>query len=188
MALYNTSTKEGVDINNVFYLDTSFLEYPAPPFNTGELAWGTDGSEWVFCTASISIAPGSALLINTSVGSWSVALVGGATVGTAPTGQLVAISGGGTGSVTVQAPTGTQTGSYFWTQRAGNCPNVVLGSGGTTLTQLHSSATVGGALGTNAGGAATTYNVNGIVFTNATASAAGPNTAVLNYPVVGTTG
>ena len=48
-ALYNTSAKEGVDINLVFNLDkTATPEYPAIPFNVGELCWGTDGSEWAY--------------------------------------------------------------------------------------------------------------------------------------------
>lgn len=185
--IYSTTHQAGIDINNVFYLDTSYPEYPAAPFIPGELAWGTDGSEWVYCTSSISLAPGAALLISYVPGSWSVALVGGATVATAPTGQLVAISGGATGLVTVQAPSGTQTGTYFWAQRAGNAPNVSFTGTGTVLAQLHSSATVAGALNAATGGTGTTYQVNGIVFSQATASAAGPNTAILNYPAVGVT-
>jgi hypothetical protein len=187
--LYSTMDTSGIDINSVFMLDpVNALEYPAPPFLPGNRAFGTDGSDWVYCTASISIAPGSALLISTVPGSWSVSLLGGATVATAPTGQLVAVSGGGTGSVTVPAPSGTQTAAYFWAQRAGNCPNLsAAGAAIPPLTQLHSSPTVAGGLGTTGAGAATTYSVNGVVFTQNTATAGSVNTAVLNYPVVGAT-
>lgn len=183
--LYSTTAQEGIDVNAVFIQSTGTPEYPAPPFIAGELAWGTDGSEWVYCTASITLAPGSVLLISAVPGSWSVALIGGATVATAPTGQLIAVSGGGTGSVAIPAPASPQTGTYFWAQRAGNAPNVKSAAATTKNAQLYSSATTGGIVSSTAGGAATTYQVNGLVISQATGSAAGPNTAILNYPVVG---
>ncbi|HET9285695.1 MAG TPA: hypothetical protein VFR24_27400 [Candidatus Angelobacter sp.] len=185
MALYSTSTKEGVDINAVFIKDTNTPEYPAPPFGVGELAWGTDGSEWVYCTASISIAATSVVLVDPHPGSWSVSLIGGATVATAPTGQLVGIVGGSIGSLAVPAPTGTQTGTFFWVQRAGNIPNVKCAASTTKNAQLYSSATVSGQVSSSAGGAGTTYQINGLVISVATGSVAGPNTAIANYPVVG---
>lgn len=185
--LYNTSTMEGVDINAVHVQSPGTPEYPAPPFAPGSLAWGTDGSEWVYCTSSITITNGSVVVVSAVPGSWSVALVGGATVAAAaaPVGQLVGVVGGGTGSVVVGAPVAPATGSYFWVQRAGNCPNVRTAASTTKNAQLFSSATVGGQLSSTAGGAATTYQINGLVISQATGSAAGPNTAVLNYPVGG---
>lgn len=188
-AIYSTTTQEGIDINSVFILDTSTPEYPNPAFLPGELAWGTDGSEWVYCTASITIAAGSTVLISQVPGSWSVALIGGATVSAAAnvTGLLVGVVGGSQGSLVVPAPTGTQKGTYFWVQRAGNAPNVRTLASTTIKSQLHSTATLGGVLSSSGAGTNTTYQVNGIVITQATGSAAGPNTAVLNWPVVGAT-
>lgn len=188
-AIYNTSNKEGIDINTVFILDTGTPEYPGVPFTPGEKAYGTDGSEWVFCTASITLGAGSVVLINQAPASWSVALIGGATVSAAAnvTGLLVGVVGGSQGSLFVPAPSGTQRGTYFWVQRAGNAPNVKTLASTTKLAQLHSSATLGGVLTSTGGGTSTTYQVNGIVISQATGSAAGPNTAVLNYPVVGAT-
>lgn len=190
--IYSTTTQEGIDINNVFLLDTkTYPEYPAPPFLAGELAWGTDGSEWVYCTASITVAIGSAVLVSQVPGSWSVALIGGSSVAAASnaTGLLVGIIGGATGSVAIPAPSGTQTGSYFWVQRAGNAQNVRCLASTTKLSQLYSVATSGGVLSSSGGGSGTTYQINGIVITQAAVgSAAGPNTAVLNYPVVGAGG
>lgn len=187
--IYSTTTQEGIDINNVFILDTSTPEYPAPPFLPGETAWGTDGSEFVYCTASITIAGGSVVLIAQAPGSWSVALIGGATVSAAGnvSGLLAGVTGGTTGSVAIPAPTGTQKGAYFWVQRAGNAQNVKTLASTTKLAQLHSSATLAGVLTSTGGGTSTTYQVNGIVISTATGSAAGPNTAILNYPVVGAT-
>lgn len=184
-AIYGTSTKEGVDINSVFILDSGTPEYPRPPFNPGELAWGTDGSEWLYCTASITIGASSVVLVSDVPGSYSVALIGGSTVATAPTGLIVGVVGGSLGSLFVPAPSGTQTGTFFWIQIKGNVPNVSAAASTTKWAQLYSSATVGGRVSSTAGGAATTYQINGLVISQATGSAAGPNTAVANFPVVG---
>ena len=188
-AIYNTTTQSGIDINNVFYLDTkSFPEYPAPPFLAGELAWGTDGSSWVYCTASITIGLGSVVIVSDVPGSWSVALIGGATIGTAPTGQLLGVVGGSQGKMFVGAPSGTQTASFFWVQRAGNAQGLNCAASTNKEAQLFSSATVGGRVSSTAGGSGTTYSLLGIVVSQAQGSTAGPNTAVLNYPVVGSSG
>lgn len=188
--IYNTSTKEGVDINSVFILSTGTPEYPRPPFLPGELAWGTDGSEWVYVTASVSIPAGSVLIISPVPGSWSVALAGGASVASASvlTGLLVSVSGGGTGSVAVPAPASPQTGTYFWTQRAGNAPNVNVDGTAAAYIALHSSPTKAGDVTTTAGGVGTSFLINGIYISQAAGSTAGPNTAVLNYPTVGIAG
>lgn len=187
--IYSTTTQSGIDINSVFFLDVaSHPEYPAPPFYPGEQAWGTDGSAWVYCTASQTIGAGSVVIVSEVPGSWSVAPIGGATIASAPFGDLLGVVGGATGSLSVGAPTGTQTGSYFWVQRAGNAQNVDCVAGTTKDAQLHSSATVAGAVNSTGGGAGTTYNVNGMVISQATGSTAGSNTAILNWPVVGLTG
>src|ERR1700721_2954480 len=184
--IYSTTHQSGIDINSVFYLDTaSHPEYPAPPFYPGEQAWGTDGSAWVYSTASQTLGAGMVVIVSEVPGSWSVAPIGGATVATAPTGDLLGVVGGATGTVSVGAPSGTQTGSYFWIQRAGNAQNVNCAASTTKDAQLHSSATVSGQVSSSGGGTGTTYNVNGMVISQATGSTAGPNTAILNWPVVG---
>lgn len=185
-AIYSTINESGIDINSVFILSTGSPEYPAPPFLPGTVAWGTDGSQWVYCTASQTIGAGKVVLVSEVPGAWSVAPIGGATVATAPTGDLVGVVGGSQGTLVVPAPAAPQTGCYFWVQRAGNCPNVDTAASTTKNAQLYSSATVSGRLSSTAGGAATTYQINGVVVSQATGSAAGPNTAVLNWPVVGT--
>jgi hypothetical protein len=188
-AMYSTTTQSGIDVNAVFYLDTkSYPEYPTPPFIAGELAWGTDGSAWVYCTASITIGLGSVVIVADVPGSWSVALIGGATVATAPTGQLLGVVGGSKGLMFVGAPSGTQTGSYFWVQRAGNAQGINCAAATTKEALLFSSATVGGRVSSSGGGSGTTYTLPGIVVSQATGSTAGPNTAVLNYPTVGSAG
>src|SRR5258707_568815 len=161
-AIYTTSNKEGVDVNQVFILDTvGTPEASGIPFNLGEVAKGTDGSEWAFCTASITIAAGSVVLVSQTPGNWSVALIGGATVSAAAnvTGLLVGVVGGSKGSLLVPAPSGTPKGMYFWEQRAGNAPNVKTLATTTIKSQLHSSPTLAGVLTSTGGGANTTYQV-----------------------------
>lgn len=189
-AIYSTTSESGIDVNSVFILDTSTPEYPRPPFIPGTPAWGTDGSEWVYSTASITIAAGSVVVESAVPGSWSVALIGGATIATAsvPFGQLCGVVGGSTGTMVVPAPSGTQTGTFFWVQTHGNAPNVKTAASTTKNAQLYSSATVAGIVSSTAGGAATTYQINGLVISQATGSTAGPNTAVLNFPYVGAPG
>lgn len=185
-AIYSTLNETGIDINNVFILSTGTPEYPAPPFIPGTTASGTDGSEWVYCTASVTIGAGKLVIVSETGGSWSVALIGGGTIATAPTGDLLGVVGGSQGTMVVPAPAAPQTGTYFWVQRAGNAPNVDCAAATTKNAQLYSSATVSGRVSSTAGGPGTTYQVNGMVVSIATGSTAGPNTAVLNYPSVGT--
>ena len=190
-AIYSTSSKEGVDVNAVYIKDTSGTpEYPGPPFGVGDQAFGTDGSAWVYCTASITITNGSVVLLSTTQNSFSVALAGGTSLTAAGNvqGQLMGVVGGSTGSMVVPTPSGTQTGTYFWVQRNGNCPNVKTLATATKLTQLYVNPTLAGVLTSTAGGANTTYQVNGIVIVGANGSAAGPNAAVLNWPVAGAAG
>lgn len=188
-ALYSTTAQEGIDINSVFTLSSGTPEYPAPPFVVGELAWGLDGSEFIYCKSTVTIAPGSVLVISPVPGDGTAALIGGGTIAAtaAPVGQLIAVSGGGTGSVAVPAIAAPATANYFWAQRAGIAPNVRTAAAITKNAPLFSSATTAGIIGsaTTGGGVGTTYAINGLVITTANGSVAGPNTAVLNYPVVG---
>jgi hypothetical protein len=187
MAIYSTTAQAGIDVNQVFYLDSLFPEYPAPPFLVGELAWGTDGSEWVFVTSTVAVPAGGVCLVSAVPGQWLSSPTGG-TVATAPTGQLIGVQGGSAGTNTVAALSTTQTGSFYWLQRAGNCPNVSCAAATTAnTTPLHSVATVPGQVSAAGAGVGTTYQINGMVISQAAGSVAGPNTAVLNYPVVGAT-
>lgn len=186
--IYSTTTQMGIDVNNVFLLDTAgHPEYPAAPFYPGEQAWGTDGSAWVYCTASQTLSAGMVVIVSEVPGSWSVAPIGGVTVATAPFGDLLGVVGGATGSVGVPAPSGTQTAAFFWAQRAGNAQNVSCAAATTKDAQLHTSATVAGQVSSSGGGSGTTYQVNGIVISQANGSTLGPNTAILNWPSAGLT-
>lgn len=187
-AIYTTQNMEGVDINQVFILNAvGTPEIPRPPFIPGQSAFGTDGSEWVYCTASITIAAGSVVVVTAVPGSWSVALIGGATVtGTAvPFGQFVGVVGGSLGSMFVPAPLAPQTGTFFWIQVAGNCPNIRSAAAVTFGAPLFDVAATGGAVGLTPG-AASGYAITGMVLSQAAGSVAGPNTGILNNPTIGT--
>jgi len=182
-AIYSTTNESGIDINSVFILSTATPEYPNPPFHVGTLAWGTDGSEWVYCTASITITAGNVVAISNVPNTWSVALVGGSAAAGAY-GSLLGVVGGSTGSIVVPAPTGSQTATYFWVQRAGNCPNVTTAASTTKNALLYTVAATAGELFSTTPGTGSGNQVSGIVISQATGSAAGPNTAILNYPVL----
>jgi hypothetical protein len=184
-AIYSTTAQEGIDINSVFILSTGTPEYPRPPFVPGELAWGTDGSEWVYCTASITIAAGSVVVMSPVPGSWSVALIGGSAAAAA-FGQLVGVVGGASGTMVVPAPASPQTGTFFWTQIAGNCPNVRTAAATTINAQLYTVAATAGIVSSASPGTGSGSQVTGVVISQATGSAAGPNTAILNNPTVST--
>lgn len=183
-AIYSTSNKEGVDINSVFYLDTQTLWYPTAPFNVGTDAFGTDGSGWVYVTSTQSLSAGSVVIVSEAPNSWSVAAIGGSAVA-APICNFVGVVGGSTGTMSVSAASGTQTASYFWIQRTGNCPNVRCLANTTANAILHSSATTAGVVTSTSGGSGTTFQLYDIYISQAAGSAAGPNTAVLNWTKAG---
>ena len=184
-AIYSTTNMEGVDVNQVFYLDTkTYPEYPAAPFGAGTQAFGTDGSAWVFCTASASLPAGTVVIVTETPGSWSVAAIGGSTV-SAPVGDLLGVVGGSLGTLTIGAPSGTQTASYFWVQRNGNCPNVRSLAATTADHLLYSSATTAGVATSTGGGAGTTYTLSDMVISRRLDQRLAPTPAFLSWPVVG---
>lgn len=183
-ALFSTTTQEGIDINSVFILSSGTPEFPRPPFIPGQVAWGTDGSQWTYCTSSVSIPAGSAVVISAVPGSWSVALTGGATAGAPQVGAFIGIVGGSQGSMFVPAPAAPQTATFFWTQVEGNCPNVRTLAATAQGVALFSVAATGGALFSASPGTGSGFSITGMVISQATGSAAGPNTAILNNPTV----
>lgn len=181
-ALYNTSNKEGVDVNAVFILDpVGTPEIPAPPFNPGERCFGTDGSAWVYCTASITIAAGSLVVMSGTPASWSVALLQN-TLGRADFGQKIGVVGGSQGSMVVPAPTGTQQAAYFWAQVGGNIPKLLTSASINANVALHTSA-IAGKVGASVAG--TTATVAGIVFSQTAAASGTGYNAIATSPTVG---
>lgn len=146
------------------------------------MAWGTDGSEFVYCTASVTIGSGNVVIINGTPGSWSAAVLTN-TLARAGFGQLLGVMGGSNGSLFAGAPSGTQTGSFFWIQRAGNAQQVLVGLSLSANTQAHSSTLAGG-LGAT-GGVGTSASINGIVFSTIAGTVGSRFAAILNYPVAG---
>lgn len=122
------------------------------------------------------------VIINGAPGSWSAAVLTN-TLARAGFGQLLGVVGGSQGSLQISQPTGTQTASYFWVQRAGNAPLVLDSSSVASFTQLHS-GTLAGGLGAT-GGVGTSASVSGIVFSVSAFTATSRFSAVLNYPTAG---
>ena len=179
MTIYNTLSKEGVDIAAVFTLDTSTPEYPAAPFAVGEVCLGSDGSSFNYCTqTTATIVAGAAVFISPTAGSWTVTKLLTSNAGAA-FGNAVGVV-----AAAVAAISGTQTGQFFWVQRAGNVPSLV-GNGVGTVNKALVTTTTAGQL-TNLAVAATTYTVPGIIWAATTGTAAGASAgAVANYPTVG---
>lgn len=182
MTIYSTTSQMGIDINTVFQLNTAQAsEYPAPPFVTGEFAWGTDGSTWQYVFNTGTLVAGSAVYFDTAVGSNSVAALTNTQKGLL--GQLVGVVGGPGGTMVVPAISGSITGNYFWVQRSGICPGLLSSTTIAANVALHTSGTAG-ALGIT-GGVGTSATVNGVVFGTAVATAGQVKPAVLNWPTIG---
>lgn len=186
MPLYNTTAQEGIDVNAVFIQSAATPEYPAPPFTPGTIAWGTDGSQWVYAQANAAtgaLAAGSVVIFSPVPGQWLVSPIGGAAV--APFGQLVGVIGGATGLVPIPAVVAPASAAFFWVQVEGNAPNVKSVAAAAKNAQLFSNVANPGSVSSAGGGAGTTYQVNGMVLSQNAGSVAGPNTAILNNPTVG---
>lgn len=179
MTIYSTTSQSGIDIASVFTLDTATPEYPAPPFLVGELAWGTDGSEFIYClSTTATIAAGNALIISGAAGSGTATKATSALIGTSY-GQLMAVS-----NVAVTAISGTQTASYFWAQRAGVVPALTSIGGAQTLNAALVGSATAGQVGIS--GVPTLYSISGLVWSATPATAAGASAvAVANYPTAG---
>lgn len=169
---FNITNTEGVDFSAVFYLDTAKPEYPRPPFAVGTVMKGTDGTEYVYVSATSAQAIGDVCRLSTA---WVATGVNAADVGMF--GLLVGVV-----PVVVAAVSGTVSASFFWIQRAGICPAISVTTGVTANQQLYSMGTTGRL---DASPATGDEAITGLVTTATAASNLAPG--VLNYPTVGAT-
>jgi len=63
---FSTENTEGIDVLQTYDISTSTPEYPAPPFEVGQMVMGNDGSQWIFCLASTTVAAYYAVGIDSS--------------------------------------------------------------------------------------------------------------------------
>ena len=138
-------------------------------FALGDVAWGSDGSAWVYVQASGAITgSGYSCVIDED---WQAAM---ATVTTTASafGQLVGVPA-----------TDFADDDYGWLQVFGVCEVQVAASAAANLT-LNSTAT-GGTLDDN--DLSGSEEINGLILTTARAASAGTAPALLTWPTVGAT-
>ena len=136
-------------------------------FALGDVAMGSDGSCWVYVEADEAIAAADAVLI---ASDWGVQKVD--TTSTANAfGQWVGV-----------AKVAFASGDYGWVQRSG-IADLNVRTNCSATSQLNSTSVSGFLDDDSTTGA---ENINGIV-TFATITASASTSAILNFPVVGTT-
>src|SRR5712671_1399804 len=88
MTAYVSQSTEGVDVTAIYtkydqttaVSSTNSPDYPALPFKLGTQIIATDGSRWIFCDTTTTIANGYTVAINST---FRVTAVGGAGAATA---------------------------------------------------------------------------------------------------------
>jgi len=151
----------GVDFNRT---DTD------PQFTLGQLAKGSDGSEWVYVQADASGVTGTGYVVLLNE-NWSADMLD-TTNSASGFGQRVGV-----------APVAVSASEYFWTQVKGVCVVQVAASAAAN-TALNSTATAGQVDDDASVGAEV---VNDLVLTTANGASAATAAAYLSYPTVGAT-
>lgn len=144
------------------------------PFQLGQRAFGSAGTEWVFAQAGGTLAAGDCVIFQgdvESVAQWTVVEVT-STNGKSKLGALV-------GFVACAAVSG----NFVWVCRGGIFPNANLSSTTpSTYAAMHTSAVAGQITTTAVGG--TSAAINGVV-AEQNAQISGGNPVILNSPVIG---
>jgi hypothetical protein len=168
---YSTGQTLGVNLQQVFTPSTDLYPYAPdkPDFLQGQIAVGTDNTQWVYVLASANIAQGDVVTLTTGYAAAPITSTNGAF------GNQVAV-----------AQVAIASGSYGWVQRAGPAtyinvagacaPNVQLATTGTDGA-LDDAVTTG------------TKDITGIIITatNPLTSSVSAVAGTLNFPIVGTT-
>lgn len=181
VAGFNTQNTEGIDFTATYtgynqasaVSSTNTPDYPGPtgPFTLGQVAKGTDGSEYVYVLAGGAISAGDAVIITNTAALWTANSVT-STLAASKLGDLIAV-----------ALVAIASGSYGWVQRAGKCALINVVASVSANVQLKTTGTAGRLTGTIATGS--TVNVNGIVLASAQGGTAGAfQEGILNFPVV----
>lgn len=137
---FGTINTSGIDPTTYYVVSASLTpETPAPPFVVGTMAYGNNGSEFIFVQASTSISLGDFLAVTNgetanSLTSTNIVSSLGARIGMAAT-------------VLAQSVTFIPAGAYFWATMRGSS---LAGNAGSAVTapvasnvQLFTSATAG---------------------------------------------
>jgi hypothetical protein len=140
MVAYAAQSIEGVDVTGIYNIynqttapsSTNSPDYPALPFKLGTMVTCTDGSNWMFCDTTTTIAQGYTVAINST---FRVTAVGGAGAATAvPEGLAMQIG-------FYQNSTSLTTGQAAWFMLRG-VPTLLVASAGISV-PLYTSDTAG---------------------------------------------
>ena len=172
--LFNTLNEEGIDFNATYnaYAQASAVSstndpvYPGPPFTPGTYVKGSGESEFVFIYASGAIALGDVVQLSTTYTAASV------------TSTLATF-----GSQLGVAQVAIGAGAYGWVQRCGYCQKIGTNAAAVANVQLATTVTAGLIDDSTA---TSTKNITGMVLA-VTTTVSTVTSAILNYPVVGTT-
>jgi hypothetical protein len=183
IAGFSTFSIEGIDlaatytgyVQSTAQSSTNNPDYPGPTgqFSLGQVAKGTDGSEWVYVLAGTAIAVGDTCLIVNTTTLWTASSIT-STLAAAKQGDLVGV-----------APlVAIASGSYGWVQRSGKCAAISVAAATTANVALKTSTTAGRLTTTLA--TAVSVQISGIVIAATGPASAGVQQGVLNWPVVST--
>lgn len=168
---YSTSNTAGINFTEVFTPPTagSYNTGQLAPLALGQIAQGTDGSEWVYCLAGVGgvTGLGYAVVIDEAFGA-----------------VMMSNSVGALGDKIGIAPVAALAGDYFWAQVYGTCDDIRVAASAAANVPLASTANAGELDDATGVG---TKNITGIVLTTARGGSAGNAPGTLNYPTVGTT-
>jgi len=165
---------EGAAFTKSYTVNTaSTPDVPGPPFAPGTVAFGTDGSVWMFVklAASQTIAAGDYVYVSTPATFVVTALSNAAK---ALLGALVGVAG-------AAATSGTTSYEYIWIQRAGYNASTNCLTGSVANAALNTTATAGRIDDSSSAG--NTAAVTGVVQTATAASNLSP--VMLNWPAIG---
>lgn len=148
---------EGVDVTGIYTAynqataqsSTNSPDYPAPPFKLGTQVTCTDGSRWIFCNTTSTVANGNVVAINNA---FLATPIGGAGAATAVPEALAMQIG------FYQNSTSLTTGQYAWFMIQG-IPTLLVASAGISV-PLYSSDTAGTLTGTT--NTVSHYQISGI--------------------------
>lgn len=143
-----TQSLEGVDLTAIYapYVSTTAISTtndpanPGPPFALGTQATASNGTRWMFCNATSTIANGTTVGINSA---FLAAAVGGAVAST------VDVAGGAVQIGFYQNSTSLTTGQFAWFALSGNVTILVASAGVTVpLYTLDTAGALSGATNT----------------------------------------
>jgi hypothetical protein len=151
---YQTLNMQGVDPTVYYAVSASATpEYPAPPFQQGTQAFGSDGSQFVFVQASTSISLTDFVVLNSGSTTSANGAMANSVTSTTVTSSL-AVGLGSAGIVVAGSVSYIPAGAYFWAcTRGQNIP-----------------ATTSAGLATNASGVALFTSTTAGVLTSVTTS------------------